>query len=220
VSACPPLLLPLIALWLACTFAPVRSSTVLKITFFILFEFNFSLLFKGFSSYSNRRNISQSTAKTNSFFNKVCAYWLHFVILQDKKSVKMKTIEINSLLSTIGQNLHTIRNARKETLQSVAADIGITHPIISKIENGRYPNIQLNLLIKLCNHYKVSLQQILGLEVANIFQLTQHNKDGSQKLIGQELSSGYDLYIQQLISENKFLKEQNQQFLDNLVAGK
>jgi len=53
----------------------------------------------------------------------------------------MKTIEINSLLTTIGQNLHTIRNARKETLQSVAADIGITHPIISKIENGRYPQI-------------------------------------------------------------------------------
>ncbi len=132
----------------------------------------------------------------------------------------MKTIEINSLLTTIGKNLHTIRNARKETLQSVAADIGITHPIISKIENGRYPNIQLNLLIKLCNHYKVTLLQILGLEVVNIFQLTQHNKDGSQKIIGQELSSGYDLYIQQLVNENKFLKEQNQQFLDKLVAKK
>jgi len=131
----------------------------------------------------------------------------------------MKTIEINSLLTTIGQNLHTIRNARKETLQSVASDIGITHPIISKIENGRYPTIQLNLLIKLCNHYKVTLQQILGLEVANIFQLT-NNGEGHQKLIGQELSSGYDLYIQQLISENRYLKEQNQQFLDSLVAGK
>jgi transcriptional regulator with XRE-family HTH domain len=132
----------------------------------------------------------------------------------------MKQIEINALLNTIGQNLHTIRNARKETLQSVAADIGITHPIISKIENGRYPNLQLNLLVKLCNHYKITLQQAFSLEVANIFQLTQHKQDGSQKLIGQELSSGYDLYIQQLISENKFLKEQNQQFLDNLVAGK
>ena len=131
----------------------------------------------------------------------------------------MKNIEINSLLTTIGQNLHTIRNARKETLQSVAADIGITHPIISKIENGRYPNIQLNLLIKLCNHYKITLQQVFSLEVANIFQLT-NNGEGHQKLIGQELSSGYDLYIQQLINENKFLKEQNQQFLDNLVAGK
>jgi transcriptional regulator with XRE-family HTH domain len=132
----------------------------------------------------------------------------------------MKHIDTNALLTTIGHNLHTIRNARKETLQAVAAEIGITHPIISKIENGRYPSIQLNLLIKLCNHYKVTLQQILGLEVANIFQLTQHNKDGSQKLIGQELSSGYDLYIQQLVSENKFLKEQNQQFLDKLVMVK
>lgn len=132
----------------------------------------------------------------------------------------MKHIDTNALLTTIGQNLHTIRNARKETLQAVASEIGITHPIISKIENGRYPNIQLKLLIKLCNHYKVTLQQILGLEVANIFQLTQHNKDESQKLIGQELSSGYDLYIQQLVNENKFLKEQNQQFLDKLVVVK
>ena len=47
----------------------------------------------------------------------------------------MKTIDLNSLLTIIGHNLHTIRNARKETLQAVAASIGITHPIISKIEN-------------------------------------------------------------------------------------
>ena len=131
----------------------------------------------------------------------------------------MKHIDTNALLTTIGQNLHTIRNARKETLQAVASEIGITHPIISKIENGRYPNIQLNLLIKLCNHYKVTLQQVFELEVTNIFQLT-NNGEGHQKLIGQELSSGYDLYIQQLVNENKFLKEQNQQFLDKLVAVK
>jgi transcriptional regulator with XRE-family HTH domain len=138
------------------------------------------------------------------------------VALNEKK---MKHIDTNALLTTIGRNLHTIRNARKETLQAVAAEIGITHPIISKIENGRYPNIQLNLLVKLCNHYKVTLQQVLELEVANIFQLTNHG-EGHQKLIGQELSSGYDLYIQQLVSENKFLKEQNQQFLDKLVVVK
>jgi transcriptional regulator with XRE-family HTH domain len=102
-------------------------------------------------------------------------------------------------------------------LQAVASDIGITHPIISKIENGRYPTLQLNLLVKLCNHYNISLQQALSLEVANIFQLTQHNKDGSQKLIGQELASGYELYIQQLIQENSFLKEQNQQLLDKIT---
>jgi hypothetical protein len=56
----------------------------------------------------------------------------------------------------------------------------------------------------------------LSLEVANIFQLTQHNTDGSQKLIGQELSSGYELYIQQLLNENKFLKEQSQLLIEKL----
>jgi transcriptional regulator with XRE-family HTH domain len=127
----------------------------------------------------------------------------------------MKSIDINALLSTLGHNLHTIRNARKETLQSVAEDIGITHPVISKIENGRYPNLQLNLLVKLCNHYNVTLQQALSLEVANIFQLT-NNGEGHQKLIGQELSSGYELYIQQLINENKFLKEQSNQLIEKL----
>jgi transcriptional regulator with XRE-family HTH domain len=127
----------------------------------------------------------------------------------------MKSIDINALLSTLGHNLHTIRNARKETLQSVAENIGITHPVISKIENGRYPNLQLNLLVKLCNHYNVSLQQALSLEVANIFQLT-NNGEGHQKLIGQELSSGYELYIQQLLNENKFLKEHTNQLIDKL----
>ncbi|MBU6205626.1 MAG: helix-turn-helix domain-containing protein [Bacteroidetes bacterium] len=129
----------------------------------------------------------------------------------------MNKIELDSLLRTIGQNLHTIRNARKETLQAVASDIGITHPIISKIENGLYKNLQLNLLIKLCNHYNIPLHQVLSLEIANIFQLTQHNKSGSQKLIGQEVASGYDLYIQQLQNENNYLKEQLHLLLGKLT---
>ena len=69
----------------------------------------------------------------------------------------MKELDINALLINCGHNLHTIRNARKETLQSVASDIGVTHPIISKIENGRYPNLQLNLLENF-HHEKTQLQ--------------------------------------------------------------
>lgn len=128
----------------------------------------------------------------------------------------MKKIDISSLLTTIGHNLHTIRNARKETLQAVASDIGVTHPIISKIENGRYASLQIGLLIKLCNHYNITIQQALSLEVANIFQLTQHNSEGHQKLIGQELSTGFELYIQQITKENNFLKEQIQQFMEKI----
>lgn len=128
----------------------------------------------------------------------------------------MKNIEFAPLLTTIGQNLHTIRNARKETLQSVAADIGISHPVISKIENGRYPTLQLGLLVKLCNHYKITIQQAFSLEVANIFNLTQNNKSGNQRLIGQELASGYDLYVQQLVEENMFMKKQVQLLMERI----
>lgn len=127
----------------------------------------------------------------------------------------MKEIDLSSLLNTLGKNLHTIRNSRKETLQTVASHVGITHPIISKIENGRYPNLQINLLVKLCNHYNISLQQASSIEVANIFQLT-NNGEGHQKLIGQELSSGYELYIQQLQNENKYLKE----LVEKITLGK
>lgn len=69
-----------------------------------------------------------------------------------------RQISIGDLLDTIGRNLHSIRNARKETLQSVTHSIGVTHPVISNIENGRSKNLTLAVLIKLCNHYEITLQ--------------------------------------------------------------
>ena len=127
----------------------------------------------------------------------------------------MKPIDAIVLLREIGSNLHTIRNARKETLQAVAASINITHPVISKIENGRYDTLTLSLLIKLCNHYQVSLQQVLSLDIANIFQIINHG-EGHQRLIGQELAVGYELYIQQLNNEIQHMKEQNMKLMDML----
>lgn len=124
----------------------------------------------------------------------------------------MKTIR--ELLQKIGENLHTIRNARKETLQSVAKSIGITHPVLSKIENGRSDNLSLALLLKICNYYKISMQQVMAIESATIFQLTQHNQDGSQKLIGQEIGNGFELCIKQYQEEISFLKQQNLKFLE------
>lgn len=112
----------------------------------------------------------------------------------------MKALHIQDLLITIGNNLHTIRNVRKETLQNVAHAIGISHPVISKIENGRSENLTLNLLISLCNHYEVSLQQILSLEISQIFQLNSNHNEGEQRLIGQEVADGYKDEIKYLRS--------------------
>jgi transcriptional regulator with XRE-family HTH domain len=116
-----------------------------------------------------------------------------------------KQLSTSELLETIGRNLHSIRNARKETLQAVAQAIGITHPVISKIENGRNENLSLALLVKLCNHYEVTLQQIMSLEISQIFQLTQHNGEGNHKLVGQESGEGYKeeiAYLRSLLEKH------------------
>lgn len=128
----------------------------------------------------------------------------------------MNSSDISSLLIKIGKNLHTIRNSRKETLQSVADSVGSTHPVLSKVENGRYRNLQLELLLKLCDYYNVALHQVMELDLSTIFNVTNYG-EGSQKLIGQELASGYKLYIQQLQKENNYLKEQIEKFLEILV---
>jgi len=52
----------------------------------------------------------------------------------------------------------------------------------------------------------------MALEQAQIFQLTQHNNDGSQRLVGQELALGYEQSILQYKAEINWLR--------NLVTNK
>ena len=111
-----------------------------------------------------------------------------------------KTIEIASLFKTIGKNLYAIRNARRETQEGVAATIGIKHPVISKIENGQY-NLTIEMLVKLCNHYEVTIQQVMDLEITQIFHFTQRNESGThnntlkQSNVSNDLSEGYQHLI-------------------------
>lgn len=123
----------------------------------------------------------------------------------------MNQIDIDTLLTTIGNNLNILRNARKETLESVAKDVGITHPVLSKIENGRYPGLSISLLIRLCNHYKTTPQQVLGLEMMHIFNLSQAAESGSEnntlKQVVNDIAEGYLHALEQYKSEVKYLRE-------------
>jgi DNA-binding XRE family transcriptional regulator len=117
-------------------------------------------------------------------------------------------IKIEDLLLTIGRNLSAIRNARRETQEGVAATIGTTHPVISKVENGQY-TLTMELLIKLCNHFSVTLQQILELEIAHIFNFTQKNEASAHSIkqyVENELAEGYELVIKQQQSEIEYLR--------------
>lgn len=59
------------------------------------------------------------------------------------------------ILEDIGYKLFLERQKRKETLYSVATSIGVTHPIISQIENGRYKSLNIKILHKLTKYYNI-----------------------------------------------------------------
>ncbi len=52
----------------------------------------------------------------------------------------------------------------------VAKSIGVSHSVISKIENGRYPFLSLSILLKLANHYNMSITEILQIKEDSILE--------------------------------------------------
>ncbi|PAW95183.1 hypothetical protein CKK33_17425 [Mucilaginibacter sp. MD40] len=127
-----------------------------------------------------------------------------------------KDIVIDEMLISLGRNISAIRNAKRETQYGVAKSIGVTHPVVSKIENGTY-NVTIELLVRLCNHFKISLQQVLDLDNNQIFYFTQKNITGNfhKQYVVHELADGYEILINQLQSEVSYLRKYFEQHSKN-----
>ena len=76
--------------------------------------------------------------------------------------------EYSHFLKNIGTQLHRLRNERNAKLTALAIDLGISHSIISRIENGRYDSLSFNLLKKFIGYYQLSMEDFLSTV------LTQH----------------------------------------------
>jgi transcriptional regulator with XRE-family HTH domain len=74
----------------------------------------------------------------------------------------MKDQLLNDVLTTIGQNVYTLRQKENEKLTTVAKSVGVTHSVISKIENSNYESLNLKLLVQIANHFNVPLNTILS----------------------------------------------------------
>jgi transcriptional regulator with XRE-family HTH domain len=72
-----------------------------------------------------------------------------------------KDFAFKELLIDIGDKFYQLRHLRKEKITAVASSIGISHPVISQIENGNYKSLSIELLFRLANYYNVSVQDIL-----------------------------------------------------------
>lgn len=74
----------------------------------------------------------------------------------------MKDQLLNDVLTTIGQNVYTLRQKENEKLTTVAKSVGVTHSVISNIENSNYESLNLKLLVQIANHFNVPLNTILS----------------------------------------------------------
>lgn len=125
---------------------------------------------------------------------------------------------MNTVFITIGKNLHTVRHSLKLTLETVAAEVDITHPVLSKIENGRYPGLSLAFLIKLCNYYKITLAQVLDIEGHQIFNYSQYiNQPTGNHTMSNNIADGYEEAIKALKEQIEYLKVNNQELLAKLI---
>lgn len=72
----------------------------------------------------------------------------------------MQNSHLDETLKQIGNRLYIERHKRREKLETVARAIGVTHPVISRIENGRYKGLSVEMLSKLAGHYGISLKEL------------------------------------------------------------
>jgi len=83
--------------------------------------------------------------------------------MKKKKPFETKAFQkkLKAILLTIGNNLYTLRNDRKESLQTVAKAVGISRQFLSRIEKGLAPRFRLTVLGELCRYYNVQMTEVV-----------------------------------------------------------
>jgi transcriptional regulator with XRE-family HTH domain len=63
-----------------------------------------------------------------------------------------------SLLATLGKKLRMLRHLKGDEKNYTAAKaVGISSAMLSRIENGNYPPLNLQTIVALANYYQVKL---------------------------------------------------------------
>lgn len=68
---------------------------------------------------------------------------------------------LEDMLVHIGNEFYRERHLKKLKITSVGSEIGISHAVISRIENGRYYSLTIALMCKLALFYDIPLSRLL-----------------------------------------------------------
>jgi len=80
-----------------------------------------------------------------------------------RHKIATKTFQKNleTLLNTIGTNLHALRTNCNESLRTVAKAVKMSPARLSKIEKGLCPHCRILTLLALTKYYKVKMGDIV-----------------------------------------------------------
>lgn len=70
-------------------------------------------------------------------------------------------IVLENFLIETGKNIREIRRRKKHTVHTAAAGIGVQASTISKIETGKYKGLSFEMILRICNFYKVPAKKII-----------------------------------------------------------
>lgn len=126
-----------------------------------------------------------------------------------------KEIIASELLITIGKNLAEVRKEKEKELTEVSQETGLKISDLENIEKGAF-NLTIDTLVAITNYYKVGLQQILGLGVAQIYNFTQTNSSGNnhKQYVVNDHTNGYELLVQELQKEVLYLRGYFEKYMD------
>jgi len=87
----------------------------------------------------------------------------------------------------IWANLKKIRNEKNMSLEEVAREIEIAPSSLSRLENGKSPNVSFSTIYDLCSYYNVSLEKI----VSEDMESEEYIPDNTEKVTVSEEEMPY-----------------------------
>ena len=90
-----------------------------------------------------------------TFYDEICSTCSTFIVHRHKSLVMKQPSSLEQLLTQLGNELYYHRHTTKQKMVSVSKAVGVSHAVISRIENGRYAPLTLSLLKRLADYYEI-----------------------------------------------------------------
>lgn len=117
-------------------------------------------------------------------------------------------IDLVSLIRTVGKNIQTLRINKKLSIEVLAEEIDISAEELENIESGQVNDLSFSKIVIIANYFNTSLQELLGLQIVQIFNNSQNITAGDREVsYTNHLKDGYEIYINHLKEENLELRK-------------